>query len=160
MINYNQINDNALVVVNISRPTNIYTFVESETGKEEIERAIQRNKESIETWSQYPDNEQFQLYLKEDLKANYKIMTLKEFDELQKKYYLDSPITEITEEKYIDMLEVLPPLKWTTIKGIEEFLICEMLSGTYTNQYAKCNGKYYTKVVDSMDQNTWIHNLL
>lgn len=160
MINYNAINNDSLVVVNISKPTNIYTFVESPEGKEELEKAIQRNQEEIKQWEQYPEVEKFQEYLKECLKVNYKIMTLKEFDELQKKYYLDSPMQEITEDQYNDMLDVLPPLKWTTIQGVEEFLISEMLSGTYTNQYAKCNGKYYTKVVDSMDKSTWIHNLL
>ena len=163
MINYNKINNDSLVVVNVIRPTNIYCFCESVEGKEELQKAIEKNQEEIETWLKHCNNypcEKFENYLKQAKEVDYKIMAFEDFIKLEKSYYLDQPLQEITEDKYYDMLNVLPPLKWTTIKGVEEFLISEMLSGTYTNQYANHNGKYYTKVVDAKNQDTWIHNLI
>ena len=68
-------------------------------------------------------------------------------------------IKEVTEEQFNDALDVLPPLKWCTIDGIEMFCISEMTDGTYTAQYARTpDGKYYCATVDVMDKSTWINN--
>ena len=69
-------------------------------------------------------------------------------------------IKEVTEEQFNAALDVLPPLKWCTIDGIEMFCISEMTDGTYTTQYAhnEHNGKYYCATVDVMDKSTWINN--
>ena len=40
------------------------------------------------------------------------------------------------------------------------FCTSEMLTGTYTTQYAAYNGKYYSKIVDVTDESTWIYNCL
>ena len=51
-------------------------------------------------------------------------------------------------------------MNWVTINNVNEFCMSEMLSGVYTNQYARYNGKYYTKIVDAYDKTTWLHNFL
>ncbi|MGL5436016.1 MAG: hypothetical protein ACRDBO_11535, partial [Lachnospiraceae bacterium] len=70
------------------------------------------------------------------------------------------PLKETTEEQFEEALNVLPPLKWCTIDGIEMFCMSEMYTATYTNQYARYEGKYYKKMVDVTDKSTWLNNYL
>jgi len=64
--------------------------------------------------------------------------------------------SEISEQEYYNMLEMLPPLKWGNNGGISSFFMSEFLTGSITSQYAECGDKYYTKTVDINDSNTWI----
>lgn len=73
---------------------------------------------------------------------------------------LSGGVKETTEEIFSEMLNVLPPLYWCTIDGVEMFCMSEMYTGTFTNQYARVGEKYYTAMVDITDQSTWIHKLL
>lgn len=51
--------------------------------------------------------------------------------------------TAISEEKWDEMLSVLPPARWT--KGrVELFHISEHLSGSAVDWYGRINGSYYT----------------
>jgi hypothetical protein len=69
-------------------------------------------------------------------------------------------VKEITREDFYEALDCLPPLKWCTKSNVEMFCMREMYTGTYTTQYAKKDGKYYSAMVDVTDENTWIHNRL
>lgn len=53
---------------------------------------------------------------------------------------------EITEEEYIDALEVLPPLDWHSKEGY--FYMREFLIGDLTDKYSRIDGKYYVEVAD------------
>lgn len=90
--------------------------------------------------------------------ADYKVVTFDEYMQLKKEKYLSDRVQEITEEEWDDKLNVLPPLYWCTIDGVNEFCLREMYDDTFTTQYARYNGKYYSKMVDVADRNTWIHN--
>jgi len=141
-----------------------YDFLkDGETEEELLTRAENYRQNEIATWdknrTQYPC-ETFENYYTNALTQEYKIMTWDEFETLQKDYYVGQPLAETTEESFEDMLNVLPPLKWCTINGVEMFCISEMLTGAYTSQYAKCNEKYYTKIVDVTDKNTWINKYI
>ena len=94
--------------------------------------------------------------------AGCRVMSLDDFRKLQKKRLLLGDPEEITAEKFDEMLNILPPLKWVTINNIEMFCMCEMYTGSYTTQYAhdKKNNKYYSKMVDVLDRSTWLHNFL
>jgi hypothetical protein len=94
--------------------------------------------------------------------AGCKLMTYKQYKEAQRKHLLDGELTEITEDKFEDALNVLPPICWTTHNNIEMFCMSEMYMGSYTSQYAhdKKTDKYYTKLVDCKDKSTWICELL
>ena len=94
--------------------------------------------------------------------AGCKVMKYGEFAELEKQRLLSGELKEIDADTFEEMLNILPPLYWTTHNGVEMFCMREMYAGTYTNQYAhdKRTGKYYTKMVDCADYSTWICNLL
>jgi hypothetical protein len=78
----------------------------------------------------------------------FRIMPLEEamplMEEAQKgKYYSDWK--GITEEEWYENLEVLPPEKWETVRGVNIFRMCEYLTGNITAHFAKLNGKFFTR---------------
>ena len=141
----------------------IYSLLnESQSEKEELKRIKKIHEEDLK---KYENNKKYDLQywsnrIEKEKNRIYKIVTFKEFEKLEREYYINKPLHEISDEEYNDALNVLPPLKWCTIRGVEEFLMSEFYTGVYTTQYAKCNNKYYCKMVDAYDQTTWIHNLL
>lgn len=53
------------------------------------------------------------------------------------------PPKEITEERFWDMLEVLPPHDWKRTADGESFKMCERTSGDITAIFAKVDGRYW-----------------
>lgn len=60
-----------------------------------------------------------------------------------KEQSLCSKPEEIAEEKWIEMLEVLPPQNWKHSKRGESFELCEHTSGRITGIYVRLGGKFY-----------------
>ena len=141
----------------------VYSFLnESQNEKEELERLKKEHKEELK---RYENNKKYDLQywsnrIEKEKNRIYKVTTFEEFEKLEREYYLNKPLKEISEEEYNYALNVLPPLKWCTINGVEEFLMSEFYTGVYTTQYARYNNKYYCKMVDAYDKTTWIHNIL
>ena len=52
-------------------------------------------------------------------------------------------VSEVTEERFMDALNVLPPVGWTTKAGVESFRISERLSGNITDIYARLGERYF-----------------
>lgn len=159
-----KITDNTRCVADTNR-LRIYNFEsENETAEQILTRAEEHKRESIESWTRnvekYPDAEDFPKYLEDAKKENWQIMTYGEYEKLERAKMLEGEPEEITEDKWREMLECLPPMKWCTIGGVEMFCMSEMLSGSYTAQYARVGKKCYTKTVDAYDKTTWIHNYL
>jgi hypothetical protein len=50
---------------------------------------------------------------------------------------------EITEEQYLDALEVLPPLDWRGRKGNDSFKFCEFFTSNVTSIYANRGTRYF-----------------
>lgn len=50
------------------------------------------------------------------------------------------PWIEIDEDRWDEMLNVLPPMRWRTVRGIEFFQMSEMLTGDLTGTFAKIRG--------------------
>jgi len=145
----------------------IFNFANSQEQAEEVlVRAIESNEKDIETWANhcknYPDTEQFKTYLSQAQNKKYKIMTFNEYLQMERDCYINQPLTEITSERFEEMLTILPPIKWTTIDNVEMFCMSEMLTGYYTSQYLhdRSTGKYYHKTVDVTDKSTWGHNYI
>ena len=147
----------------------VYDFLgDGETEQELLQRAYNSNTRNIAHYeaiiAENPESNSvgfFTKQLENAKKREYKVVTWNEYITLKRKRYIDNgEITEVTAEQFNDALDVLPPLKWCTIDGIEMFCISEMTDGTYTSQYAhdKHNGKYYCATVDVMDKSTWINN--
>ena len=163
------ITNNTLCIVEVVT-MRVYTILNDNANKEdELQKAnqyyiddFQKIKKFAE---QYPESEYWQTrYNSEKAKPqkHCKIMTFTEFEKAEREYLLSKELKQITEDVYYDMLNVLPPIKWTTRQNVEMFCMSEMYTCTYTSQYAhdKTNNKYYSKLVDCTDESTWIHNIL
>ena len=155
--------DNTVCVVNITT-LSIYAFLKKDEHQDQLlERANKYRSEKIASWDQNRKRhpcKRFEEYYTESLNIKYELMTFSEFDHMQREFYLKKPLYEVSAETYDDMLNVLPPLKWCTIQGIEMFCMSEVYTGTFTTQYAKVGDKYYGKMVDISDKSTWIHNFM
>jgi len=53
------------------------------------------------------------------------------------------PWEEITEEQWSDWLEVLPPMRWQTVNGVNFFQVSEITCGDITQTCARWNRRYY-----------------
>lgn len=52
-------------------------------------------------------------------------------------------VSEVTEERFNDALNVLPPVGWTTRQGVESFRISERIWGAITDIYARLGERYF-----------------
>lgn len=160
-------NNNLEICVVDVEHISLYSFSNDMVGAEEkLQKALDQQIESINTWEKhcktYNNRQDLVNYLTEAQNKKYEIMTFNEFLELQRNYYLNKPLTEITEDEFHEMLNVLPPLKWTTRNNIEMFCMSEMLTGSFTSQYLhdRDNNKFYHKTVDILDSTTWGYNFI
>lgn len=154
-----------LVIVNIGRKTPmIWTFIDTmEEAPAKIAEYEERDRKDLVLFAEYAekyDRDYWTARIEEVKKYRYAAMTFDEYRETERKALTFQPIEEITEERFEDMLNVLPPLYWGTYNGISQFCMSEMWTGTYTTQYARVNGRYFCTMVDITDRSTWIHNRL
>lgn len=87
-----------------------------------------------------------------------KLITWDEYSVLHDKFY-EEPFTEITEEKYFNMLECLPPLKWHDINSRFNIFFCsEAMSGKMNGAYVMDNDnkKYYAGTINRFLTDTQI----
>jgi len=77
----------------------------------------------------------------------------KKMDELLKIYYkgLKSKFKEITETRYNEMLECLPPMDWHNYRGISIFFIVEAYTGSMHSCFIKTKGKHYEALRDASE---------
>ena len=68
-----------------------------------------------------------------------------ELIEAEKDAKFVSDWTEIDEERWNDMLCVLPPEKWQTVDGVNLFRMCEYTTGNITTHFARCGGRYFER---------------
>ncbi len=59
-----------------------------------------------------------------------------QYFENRSKHYLDTPMKEISEDRWWEMLEVLPPEKWITLGSVEIFRMMEYMIAAMTGIYA------------------------
>lgn len=52
-------------------------------------------------------------------------------------------VSEVSEERFNDALNVLPPVGWTTRFGVESFRISERIWGSITDIYARLGDRYF-----------------
>lgn len=159
-------NNNEMVVVN-TYEMHIYSFTTPEKAQKELEKAkayYEKCAKECEENAKGPHNKDgFFIKQAENYKnATLEIMTYAQFEQLQKNKLLNRPLTQTTKENFWKMLEVLPPIGWMTINNIEVFCMSEFYTSSFTTQYAydKINDKYYCKLVDYSDKNTWIPYIL
>lgn len=159
-------NNNDLVVVDVNgNYAHVWAFCDADNALEVIEKAQKSATETVARYEshikKYPNQADYWKNCKAEYEnAKYEVMTFGEYLKRQKIAMTSGEVTETTAEQYNYALNVLPPLQWCTIAGVEMFCMSEMYTGTYTNQYAKIGDKYYTAMVDLYDLDTWIHKRL
>lgn len=160
-----KINDE-LVIVNVNGGfASVWNFCDANNALEELKQAQKSAADNVATYESYiknyPDRADYWKRCKAEYEnAKYEIMTFDEFLKRQKIAMTGGEVVETTEAQFDEMLNILPPLKWCNIDGVEMFCMREMYTGTYTNQYARIGDRYYTAMVDVTDKETWIHNRL
>jgi len=65
---------------------------------------------------------------------------------------------EVSEAFYWEMLEVLPPSKWTRGHDTESFYICEALTGNLHEWIARIGKKYYALIAPRSNNHDQIIN--
>ena len=147
----------------------VWDFCQKEnTPHQDIDRAMLNKINQVKQYEQMAANfaegsDGFREYKRKaflEALAIYQIMTFEQFQDAQKEFLCNGPISEVTEEDYWEHLEVLPPEYYGTIDGVTMFCMCEHYTGTFTTQYAKYNGRYFSAMVDVSDRKTWIYNRL
>lgn len=101
--------------------------------------------EGIQDTTVHYSDKTFREYNKEH-GGQLKAMTWEAFEQEYYAPYLSSlcqPFQECTEEHWWNMLECLPPVRWTRIEGGEYFFISEAYTANIHACLVKYNGKYY-----------------
>ncbi len=70
------------------------------------------------------------------------LLDLAEFVSFKEQALLTAPV-EITEDRFIEMLEVLPPQRWIQRQGSESFQMQEHLSGRVTETFCRIGSRYF-----------------
>lgn len=153
-----------LCIVNINSMY-VHSFTTADKAADAIASALANDAEHLPFWDkQYEQtgNPRDKEIADSYRNANYQVMAFADFLALERERLLSGPPQEITEDKFNEMLNVLPPLAWTEHHGVEMFCMSEFYTGIYTTQCAHDHktGKYYWKLVDYIDKTTWICNLL
>jgi len=96
----------------------------------------------------HPTDPKFSLYggSLDELKESYPDMVLTTTDKAQAlidSKYKTVPV-KIDEEKFYEMLEILPPENWNKLDGGTYFQMCEYITGSITSYYVCYLGDFYT----------------
>ena len=160
--------ERVIVAIRKNEIPKVWDFVIIGESDEEAEnRAFLASMENMQLYASHHKNfpniqpdgsEYWENQYKAENEREYKVMSFDDFQALEKKMIIDMPMTEITAERFNEMLNVLPPKAWTTRNDVEMFCMSEFYTGTYTTQCAHDHktDKYYEKLVDITDRNTWI----
>lgn len=65
--------------------------------------------------------------------------------EVQEKEY-SKPWVKISEERFQEMLEVLPPENWRNTGNFEMFRMCEYMIGNYTSHFLRIRDEYFEAI--------------
>lgn len=165
-MNYNY--EKCIVMVREGKLPKVYDYLyDGETSEDAEERGFKAKVNNLNTYLHHHEHfpnvqedgtEYWQSMYERESHTEYKAMSVKEFQKLERTSILENPLEEITEECFQEMLDILPPLCYVEHKGVVMFCMSEFYTGSYTMQYAKekKSGKYYRKLVDFKDKSTWI----
>jgi hypothetical protein len=126
---------------------------------EDMTECKQELQKELETWQGHfakytdPDCQKMAQKYIDQKERELKTVRVMKVEDYQKE--LDATMLqgarEITEELYWDMLGCLPPLQM----GQNFFIMSEFLTGSFTRQFFKKNGKFYEQIIDYRRQETW-----
>lgn len=156
-----------LVIVD-TQHANPYLYCFADTQAEALERLEEAKEQRRKDASRYnlllesdPNNQNCKLYLEEAQNAKFEVMPYEEYRRREREYYCNRPIEEISEERFYNAFDCLPPLHIRHLNNKDwYFSMCEFYDGPFTGQYAYINGKYYYALVDITDRETYLFNRL
>lgn len=160
-------------VITYANKLGIYTFIgisdPDETADQCLAQAVAYSRESVETCRRNLEGEKDEeriAYWKQQIAAyeadSPQIETYGSYKKRERAEMLSGAPKEITEERYEEMLDVLPPCAYTHNGRYSMFYVSEALRFSYHGFYLhdKKTGKYWTKVCDACDRSTWLDVVL
>lgn len=108
-------------------------------------RMIAANENTAKHWQKIHGDNWYQSWLNHGLQPmqekvdTLRILSYPDYILEQNKIFEARPFEEITADRYMDLLEVLPPVKWSGIGScFETFFMLEKYSGEWRDQVIKC----------------------
>jgi len=163
-----KITNETICIFDKNNPTSLQNYAaDMEQAKVCLAHAVKSAKESAKSWEEILEgwekdgavsiaNKNMAVgYIAQYKATDFAIGTWSEFEAAQKTHLIGT-IHEITENEWMEMLEVLPPMGWKDYAGFNAFFMSERYTGSFTEMYARKNGKFYSAMVDLSDRETWI----
>lgn len=91
--------------------------------------------------------------------ASLEIMSIDDYTKRKRRFYLGDELVEVDSIDWDSLYNSLKEAKLSERNSVK--MLTEIpLDDSYAKQYAVCNHRYYSKMVDLNDETTWIYNFL
>ena len=83
-------------------------------------------------------------------------MPVERFLDEERRFYLAGPMAPTDAADFHAHLGLTTPMFWEKEGDFERFCLAEFQAGTYCTQFARLGTAFYTRIVDALDESTWI----
>ena len=91
--------------------------------------------------------------------ASLEVMSIDEYTKRKRRFYLGNELVEVDSIDWDSLYNSLKEAQLSERNSVK--MLTEIpLDDSYAKQYAVCNHRYYSKMVDLNDETTWIYNFL
>ena len=91
--------------------------------------------------------------------ASLEVMSIDDYTKRKRRFYLGDKLVEVDSIDWDSLYNSLKEAKLSERNSVK--MLTEIpLDDSYAKQYAVCNHRYYSKMVDLNDETTWIYNFL
>ena len=91
--------------------------------------------------------------------ASLEVMSVDDYTKRKRRFYLGDELVEVDSIDWDSLYNSLKEAKLSERNSVK--MLTEIpLDDSYAKQYAVCNHRYYSKMVDLNDETTWIYNFL
>ena len=91
--------------------------------------------------------------------ASIEVMSIDDYTKRKRRFYLGDKLVEVDSIDWDSLYNSLKEAKLSERNSVK--MLTEIpLDDSYAKQYAVCNHRYYSKMVDLNDETTWIYNFL
>lgn len=153
-------NDDIAVVYDCPRTLDglgLYTFISDISELGDVKKRIADNQaETASRWLSVYGEDWRVAWLNqfghefEDSYKNLRAMPFEDYENFENERLSNQPLHEITQERFIDLLECLPPLKWSSNALFESFFMSEAYTGNWRDQVMRITvdgeNRYFTKL--------------
>lgn len=138
---------------------NVYTFTPDDNADtfNSVKARIEQNQlQTAKTWLEchgenWRENWRDQFgYEFDNSYQNMRIVHFDDYEKIENERLNNKPLHEITKERFMDLLECLPPLKWSSNALFESFFMSEAYTGNWRDQVMRITvegeNRYFTKL--------------